>query len=94
MNRTTSTMITMTTMTPKLINMGYSSRLSADLTTVSQDGGRETRAALGAIFLAILIAGCLSRAHPGGASALAGTSAAVRETPVTPGITVPPIQML
>jgi hypothetical protein len=26
MNRTTSTMITMTTMTPKLINMGYSSR--------------------------------------------------------------------
>ena len=55
--------------------------LSADLTTVNQDGGRETRAALGAIFLAVLIAGCLSRAHPEGASALAGTSAAVRETP-------------
>ena len=68
--------------------------LSADLTTVSQDGGRETRAALGAIFLAIVIAGCLSRVHPGGASALAGTSAAVREALVTIGITILPFSML
>ena len=73
---------------------GYSSRLSADLTTVSQDGGRETRAALGAIFLAIVIAGCLSRVHPGGASALAGTSAAVREALVTIGITILPFSRL
>jgi hypothetical protein len=33
-NRTTSTMITMITMTPKLINMGYSSGVGG-----SQDGG-------------------------------------------------------
>jgi hypothetical protein len=38
MNRTTSTMITMITMTPKLINMGYSSRICG-LKTVSQAGG-------------------------------------------------------
>ena len=50
------------------------------------------RAALGTIFLAILIAGCVSRAHPGGASALAGTSAAVREALVTIGITVLPFR--
>src|ERR1035438_7886963 len=51
-----------------------------------------TASALCAIFLAILIGGCLSRAHPGGASALAGTSAAVRQTPVTPGIAVLPFR--
>src|ERR1700683_4886631 len=51
-----------------------------------------TASALCAIFLAILIGGCLSRARPGGASALAGTSAAVRETPVTPGIAVLPVR--
>jgi hypothetical protein len=33
-------MITMITMTPKLINMGYSSRICG-LKTVSQAGGRE-----------------------------------------------------
>jgi len=37
-------MITMITMAPKLINMGYSSRYLRVLETVSQDGGRETRA--------------------------------------------------
>jgi hypothetical protein len=37
-------MITMTTMAPKLINMGLLLSLTAGLTTVSQDGGRETRA--------------------------------------------------
>src|ERR1700683_1518592 len=51
-----------------------------------------TASALCATFLAILIGGCLSRARPGGASALAGTSAAVRETPVTPGIAVLPVR--